>query len=54
MMILQNRQRWRPKSSTFFAENALGHERTGEMIECIGLTDLLGGVGLEIEPEMIS
>lgn len=38
----------------FFAENALEHERTGEMIERIGLINFLEGVGLEIEPEMIS
>ena len=38
----------------FFAENALEHERTGEMIERIGLTNFLEGVGLEIEPNMIA
>ncbi|WP_275098363.1 dissimilatory-type sulfite reductase subunit alpha [Sedimenticola hydrogenitrophicus] len=38
----------------FFAENALEHERTGEMIERIGLINFLEGLGLEIEPEMIS
>ncbi len=38
----------------FFAENALEHERTGEMIERIGLINFLEGIGLEIEPEMIS
>jgi len=38
----------------FFAENALEHERTGEMIERIGLTNFLEGVGLEIDPNMIS
>jgi len=38
----------------FFAENALEHERTGEMIERIGLINFLDGLGLEIEPEMIS
>ena len=38
----------------FFAENALEHERTGEMIERIGLINFLEGLGLDIEPEMIS
>ncbi|TVO71933.1 dissimilatory-type sulfite reductase subunit alpha [Sedimenticola selenatireducens] len=38
----------------FFAENALEHERTGEMIERIGLINFLEGLDLEIEPEMIS
>ncbi|PLY11898.1 MAG: dissimilatory-type sulfite reductase subunit alpha [Sedimenticola sp.] len=38
----------------FFAENALEHERTGEMIERIGLVNFLEGVGLEIEPNMIT
>ncbi len=37
----------------FFAENALEHERSGEMIERIGLVNYLEGVGLEIEPSMI-
>jgi sulfite reductase alpha subunit len=37
----------------FFAENALEHERTGEMIERIGLVNFLEGVGLEIDPSMI-
>ena len=38
----------------FFAENALEHERTGEMIERIGLANFLEGVGLEIDPNMIN
>jgi len=38
----------------FFAENALEHERTGEMIERIGLVNFLEGVGLEVDPNMIS
>jgi dissimilatory sulfite reductase alpha subunit len=38
----------------FFAENALEHERTGEMIERIGLTNFLEGVGLEVDPNMIN
>jgi sulfite reductase alpha subunit len=37
----------------FFAENALEHERTGEMIERIGLVNFLEGLGLEIDPNMI-
>ena len=37
----------------FFAENALEHERTGEMIDRIGLVNFLEGVGLEIDANMI-
>jgi len=38
----------------FFAENALEHERTGEMIERIGLVNFLEGIELEVDPNMIS
>ncbi len=38
----------------FFAENALEHERTGEMIERNGLANVLEGVGLEIDPNMVN
>ncbi len=38
----------------FFAENALEHERTGEMIERIGLVNFLEGIGLEVEPNMLA
>ncbi|MEO5374756.1 MAG: dissimilatory-type sulfite reductase subunit alpha [Alphaproteobacteria bacterium] len=38
----------------FFAENALEHERTGEMIERIGLVNFLEGVGLDLDPNMVS
>ena len=38
----------------FFAENALEHERTGEMIERVGLVNFLEGIGVEIDPNMIS
>ena len=37
----------------FFAENALEHERTGEMIDRIGLVNFLEGLGVEIDPNMI-
>ena len=37
----------------FFAENALEHERTGEMIDRIGLVNFLEGIGLDIDPSMI-
>lgn len=37
----------------FFAENALEHERIGEMIERIGLADFIEGVGLEVDPNMV-
>jgi sulfite reductase alpha subunit len=38
----------------FFAENALEHERTGEMIERIGLVNFLEALGLEVDPNMVS
>jgi sulfite reductase alpha subunit len=38
----------------FFAENALEHERIGEMIERIGLVNFLEGVGIEVDPNMIN
>ena len=38
----------------FFAENALEHERTGEMIERIGLVNFLEGIGVDVDPNMIS
>jgi sulfite reductase alpha subunit len=38
----------------FFAENALEHERTGEMIERIGLVNFIEGIGVEVDPNMIS
>ncbi|HEB87442.1 MAG TPA: sulfite reductase, dissimilatory-type subunit alpha, partial [Gammaproteobacteria bacterium] len=38
----------------FFAENALEHERTGEMIERIGLANFLEGLGVDVDPNMIS
>ena len=38
----------------FWAENALEHERCGEMIERIGLVNFLEGVGLAVDPNMVS
>ncbi|MCW8916925.1 MAG: dissimilatory-type sulfite reductase subunit alpha [Magnetovibrio sp.] len=38
----------------FFAENALEHERVGEMIERIGLMNFLDGLEIEVDPNMIS
>jgi sulfite reductase alpha subunit len=38
----------------FFAENALEHERTGEMIERIGVVNFLEGIGINVDPNMIS
>jgi len=38
----------------FFAENALEHERMGEMVERIGLVNFLEGVGLEVDPNMVA
>jgi sulfite reductase alpha subunit len=37
----------------FFAENALEHERTGEMIERIGIVNFLEGIGLKVDPNMV-
>jgi dissimilatory sulfite reductase alpha subunit len=41
-------------SIDFFAENALEHERTGEMIERIGLVNFLEGIGIEVDPNMVN
>jgi sulfite reductase alpha subunit len=38
----------------FFAENALEHERTGEMIERIGLVNFLEGIGLDVDAAMVA
>ena len=38
----------------FWAENGLEHERCGEMIERIGLVNFLEGVGVDVDPNMIS
>ncbi len=38
----------------FFAENALEHERTGEMIERIGLANFLEAMELEVDPNMVA
>ena len=38
----------------FFAENALEHERTGEMIERIGIVNFLDGIGLKVDPNMVN
>jgi sulfite reductase alpha subunit len=38
----------------FFAENALEHERTGEMIERIGLANFLDAMEIDVDPAMIN
>jgi sulfite reductase alpha subunit len=38
----------------FWAENALEHERVGETIERIGLTNFLEGIGVDVEPDMMN
>ena len=38
----------------FWAENGLEHERCGEMVDRIGLTNFLDGIGVPIEPSMIA
>jgi sulfite reductase alpha subunit len=37
----------------FFAENALEHERTGEMVERIGVANFIEGIGLDIDANMV-
>nr|MBC8157793.1 sulfite reductase, dissimilatory-type subunit alpha [Alphaproteobacteria bacterium] len=37
----------------FYAENALEHERTGEMIERIGMANFIEGIGQEVDPNMV-
>ncbi len=38
----------------FFADNALEHERTGEMIERIGLVNFLEGIDVEVDANMVA
>jgi sulfite reductase alpha subunit len=38
----------------FFAENALEHERSGEMIERIGMANYLDAMEIDVDPAMIS
>lgn len=38
----------------FWAENALEHERCGEMIERIGLVNFLEGLDIDVNPNMVS
>ena len=38
----------------FWAENALEHERCGETIDRIGLVNFLEGLGLDVDPNMIT
>ena len=38
----------------FFAENALEHERTGEMIERIGIVNFLEALGIDVDPNMVA
>jgi sulfite reductase alpha subunit len=38
----------------FWAENALEHERCGEMIERIGLVNFLEGIGIDPDPNMVN
>lgn len=38
----------------FFAENALEHERIGETIDRIGLSNFLGAIGVEVDPNMVA
>ncbi len=38
----------------FWAENGLEHERCGEMIERIGLVNFLEGIGVDVDPNMIT
>ena len=38
----------------FWAENGLEHERCGEMVERVGLVNFLEGIGVEVDPNMIS
>ena len=38
----------------FWAENALEHERCGEMIERIGLVNFLEGIDVDVDPNMVN
>ena len=38
----------------FFAENALEHERVGETIDRIGLSNFLDSIGVDVDPNMVN
>ncbi len=38
----------------FFAENALEHERVGETIDRIGLSNFLSAIGVDVDPNMVN
>ena len=38
----------------YWAENGLEHERCGEMIERIGLINFLEGIGVDVDPNMVT
>jgi len=38
----------------FFAENALEHERIGETIDRIGLSNFLDVIGIDVDPNMVN
>ena len=42
------------ESIDFWADNALEHERCGEMIERIGLVNFLEGIGVDVDPNMVA
>ena len=42
------------KTIDYWADNALEHERCGEMIERIGLQNFLDGIGEDVDPNMVA
>ncbi len=59
-MKLENEEDWErlveiaEETIDFWADNALEHERCGEMIERIGLVNFLEGVGFDVDPNMVA
>ena len=59
-MKLENEEDWErlveiaEETIDFWADNALEHERCGEMIERIGLVNFLDGIGIDVDPNMVA
>ncbi len=59
-MKLENEEDWEKlveiaeNTIDFWADNALEHERCGEMIERVGLVNFLEGIGIDVDPNMVA
>jgi sulfite reductase alpha subunit len=59
-MKLETKEEWdrlveiAEETIDYWADNALEHERCGEMIERIGLVNFLDGIGVDVDPNMVA